>query len=364
MSNSKYSALLLAIVAICVPPQVIGLASLAVLLLLGFLITLFRFESHLRVTSRDLWAIAASIWALIMSVDSWSNRANDLIFFAEAKISILLLSLIALNAITRSNRIIPNIKALSLTMIALNFVLLIAAQGSFRFIDKISWTGMISIYMSVVLSFIFIIDTNKTRRAIILGFILWLGSSTGIASLMAGLITRYVSKNGLPSLRRVILVLPISLIFVISLYFYALDFRGRDLLDIYSIDRFQLTFAGINYIFSTADASDFLFGYGVGQPLSEIYEYFPKHASVVAWLLSSRASDGFTGLAFHNDFLRVFVNFGIIGSVLIWTATLKSVRSNEIRSALLVASLVNSTIYINSIFLFAIFCDFSYRSSR
>lgn len=223
---------------------------------------------------------------------------------------------------------------------------------------------MISIYMSVVLALAFLYESRLPTKGILFGLILFLGSSTGLAALLAGVAAKWLkSKNRISPLRVVVFSVPLCALLFLP-YYYTLTYRDRDLLNLESLDRYQLAYAGVFYILETITLDKFLFGYGVGSDLTGIFNFFPVNASVLFWVQNSRAIDGFTGLVFHNEFLRVFVNFGLIGSVLIWGSLMKFLTTPSLKWAILAASLLNSTVYITPIFIFLLISEMICRSRR
>ncbi|MBN2906940.1 MAG: hypothetical protein JXJ18_09560 [Rhodobacteraceae bacterium] len=333
---------------------VVSLGAIVAMSLIGLVMRLGGLRSHPYVGTTDVLVFVSVIYMATVAVLSWDGRASNIIFLAEAKLPLLLLAALAMRLVSRSVALSPDIGLVSNAVLIVNFAFLVIAKGQFRYIDQVPSGGVISIYMSVIFAIVFLLDRNLIRRGLILGFMVWLGSSTGLAALVAGVVVQRSFSRGRFSTLYALLALVLLVVFSVLLYRYTLDFRGRNILDLASIDRFQLSSAGVRYIMDTVDLRRFLFGYGTGSELDGILESFSTDASVLPWLVRARAIDGFTGLVFHNDFLRVFVNFGMVGSVLVWGTLFRFLRAPELRAMVIVASMLNSTIYINSIFLFVL----------
>lgn len=321
-------------------------------------------EKLSRIPKEAALLLATSLYAAALTFLSWGSHANTSSFLAEGKLFILTLLAFALCYHSRSIGRIVSPHGMTNVLILINFIYFVGSGGEFRYIDKLPSGSVISIYMSVILAFAFILDHRRLPRILLFGFILLLGSSTGLVALLAGLAAQWtLSRSRIPTGRLILACLAVFILAVL-LYFYTLHYRGRDLLDLASLDRFQLSYAGVTYIWDTLTFERFLFGYGVGADISDVIQYFPPNSSVLYWIKNSRAADGFTGLAFHNEYLRVFVNFGIIGTILIWWSIIRFLQTPALRWAIIFASLLNSTIYVTPIFVFAIIAELVMRSRK
>jgi hypothetical protein len=139
---------------------------------------------------------------------------------------------------------------------------------------------------------------------------------------------------------------------------YNSEFRNRDLTEFWMTDRYQLTNAGITFALASHGWGELLFGQGVGEPITGIYAYFDRGATVVPWLRGSRAAEGFTGLVFHNEYLRIYYNFGVIGLLLVVGVLWSHFRrSGGILLGIALGSLVGSSVYINYIFFTLLLLD-------
>lgn len=314
-------------------------------------------KQNIKFTQTEILIFATILYMTLAVSISWQYRINFTIFAAEAKLPLLMLAVLAISQLRSFFAFSGGARAISVSLILINGFYFVASGGAFRYLDKLYSGSIGSIYMSIILAVVFLLDQNLIRRIAIVAFIIWLGSSTGLVAFAAGVVTRVACRNGRLSAFQILKALVLSMFLLFLIYIYALEFRGRDLLLLASIDRVQLASAGIKFFIDTITVERFLFGYGVGSELLSIYEYFAIDDNVVHWLQTSRASEGFTGLAFHNDFLRLFANFGAVGSILFWTATLRFVSRPELRAVLISASLLNSTAYINAVFIFIVIAE-------
>lgn len=332
--------------------------------LFGSLLFIHRFFSSYRVSRTDAMCVICILYMSLLGLFSMRQADTIFAFLVEFKIVFLLPLVFLFSWVRRRSLDAPMIPLAGWTLIAFNAFFFAGSGGLFRYVDFVASGTIISIYMSIALAMMFLIDASITRRIIYFIFMLFLGSTTGLAALVSGLVVRKLielRKN--PIVALVLVPILVAALFIM-LYQYTLVYRGRDIFDPESIDRFQILFASFEFFRDTATVWNLVFGYGVGVDLSRIMDYMPTTATVLPWLLNSRAADGFFGLAFHNEFLRIFVAFGLIGSVLFWGLIFRAVPDWGLRAAILGASVLNSTVYTNLVFAMALLCALLLSSAR
>lgn len=296
--------------------------------------------------SSAAWLVALAYLASV-SFATRSHAINEFIWLTETKILAIPLIAIAITKLHTPNR--PTeyyVRGLSWFFIITNTFLFAASSFAFRYTDQFP-ISTLSIYMSIALAPLVLAEHSRLRSAILIIFIALLGSSTGLAALSAGFL--WIHKRRLIKISSLktwlLLIFAVCGLFVI--YQYNLEQRGRDLLDLASLDRYQLVSAAVQLMASESSLWNLLFGFGTGAPLPNAESYFAPDATVLPWLLAGFGVEGFSGRLWHNEFFRVYFNFGIIGLILVCSALFFQMgRSAPLLAALAAASFFNSTVYI------------------
>ena len=211
------------------------------------------------------------------------------------------------------------------------------------------YTGFLqhSIYISVTLvllsSYLFDFLNNNWKIITIIN-ILMLGSSSGVLILVIA----YISKLKIAIWKKVI---P-SILGAAIIFWYITDYRGREVFGsgFLEIDRVQIFLGIAEYTKSNFNTLNYLVGYGIGNPLEGFKFVKPFHSfemiGFANWF-SSFTRNGVYPFAFHNEFLRIFYDFGLIGLFFI----LKYLYNNLdkiIFIALMLACFTNTILYSTS----------------
>ena len=250
-------------------------------------------------------------------------------------------------------------------LLIINAIALILSGMRFRYIDFVNIDASLSIYMGVTLAAAYLMTSSQLKRLFLLFFIALSGSGTALASLIVGVF--FANREHLLTKWsfRTISILVLLVFLVIGFFYYNLIFRSRSVFDLESLDRFQLMSAGLYFVVNNFDIFDYIIGYGVARDLLGIYSYFSDTATVLPWLIGSRASEGFTGLVFHNEYYRVFYNFGLLGLVAFFYILYQVTRHQKgLFAVVLAASFFTSTIYITSVIVFLLLFGAYGRSSQ
>lgn len=246
-----------------------------------------------------------------------------------------------------------NLQWLVWLIVIANIGALFYTSFSFRYIDQIG-VASVSIYMGILLAVCALLVKSKIIFFVIC-FLVWMsGSGTALLSLFAAIYFRLFSRkiNSFRNEFSVVLFFLYMLIAIgicVFLFLILMDIRGRSLDDLHNIDRIQFLCAGIVFALENFSVLDFLFGYGIRKIPVEIYHYFPINSSLIDWIADGRGYDNFSALLFHNEFLRIFYNFGIVGLTsvlyLFWSFCGKK-NGLSVFCIVMVGSFFSSTLYI------------------
>jgi len=351
----SFFAMLLLLLIVILAPQAISLSVIAVLGGVG--VVMFFFSKSGVVDKKVSVLLLALVYCVFISLLNYESAASFDIFVAESKIIVILLFcflfLYIKPGFCRGRDCVPIV---SLFFLLLNALLFFSSGFSFRYIDADVGGSVNSIYMSFVLAIIFVYDRNSVRRLLLFVFVLFLGSATGLVVLFFTFL--YLYRTRIRGVRFFVFVL-VSTVFVFGFYYYNLEYRQRDLFDFSAVDRFQLLSAGLLNAYYEHGFFEVFFGYGVARPLETVWFYFDYSlsTSVVPWLNARRAVDGFTGLVFHNEFLRLYYNFGLFGCFLVFYVFYLILDNKALFFGVLVASVFGSVLYINMMVFFVLFYD-------
>lgn len=329
-----------------VTPKSISESIFLLMSALGCLLCMIECKKKLSILSIICFIYMASVGLISYAL---STNTSIVLFLVEQKIFLLPFVLYYLYRSLNITFAHSHLSVLLNFLMVYNLSILIITGFAFRYVDKLAFGSTLSIYMGIITAIAFTLAGSKLHKFLFLIFTLMSGSGTAVVILGAG----HIIKNKKYFLTRVntktIMLLTFALIFFFIFIVYNLEFRERDILDLDKIDRFQLTSAGLQYIYYEFDFLQIIFGYGVGKDIEGIYQYFSTNASVVPWLINSRADLGFTGLVFHNEFLRIIFNFGIIGCLLVFLLFYRLVDNKTVFYIMLLASLFSSTLYVSSL---------------
>lgn len=213
-------------------------------------------------------------------------------------------------------------------------------------LGELRYTGILdfSIYLSVSLvlfmSYLYRELSWKWLSITLLNVIM-LGSSNGLLIY----IIVFVLKSGKPLWSKII---P-SVTSLFYLYWYITDFRGREIADgaFWEVDRVLLITSLNRYTIREFNLFNYLFGYGIGRPL-ENFQIVSRVSNdqingFINWF-NDFSYNGVYPFSFHNEFSRIFYNFGLIGLVLIYYYLYKYLDKTTF-FVLIVACITNTIIY-------------------
>lgn len=221
-------------------------------------------------------------------------------------------------------------------------------EGVFRNTGFLGFSIYISVSQVLFLSYLYS-ETTLTWKILTFISVFMLGSSNGI--LVFFLLV--FMKAALPIWMKIV---PGSLGAVIT-YWYITVFRGRVLAEggIWSVDRVMIFTSVLRYTCEHFSLLNYLFGFGIGTPLVG-FRIIPHVKSDVAngfinWFMSLNQMGVFP-FAFHNEFLRIFYNFGSIGLILILIYLYHNL--DRITFTLLLLACLTNTIIYSTIGLFTL----------
>ena len=223
-----------------------------------------------------------------------------------------------------------------------------------RFMDLIYIFNISSVYYGIIIAyFAYYCSPKQIPYLLVLGIINT--SGTGLIGLTLVLVNRYWRGSNLPWL-----FLLVCAIFAL-LYYSQID-RGRNLFDIDSIDRVLVLKAYLNYVYEVFTFDMILFGAG---PLYNLEDFTLtiENANLKNYLISE--SSILVSKMLHNDFLRIFNTFGLIGLSL----TVVFIKKNVIQETplfliFMIMSFASSIWYVSSIMILIFFYSMSHTSIK
>lgn len=213
-------------------------------------------------------------------------------------------------------------------------------SGTFRDTGFLGFSIYISVSLVLFLSY-FYTDISLTWKILTFICVFMLGSSNGLIAYFVLILLKAV----IPIWLKIVPAIGGAM----ASYWYITVFRGRKLADggIWTIDRVLITRSVINYTGKNFQLFNYLFGFGIGKPLDNFRIISPvtseKVTGFINWYMSVN-QNGVYPFSFHNEFLRIFYNFGFIGLGLILIFLYKNLN-RETLIILLLTCLTNTIIY-------------------
>ena len=263
---------------------------------------------------------------------------------SELKI-ILFLNILVLTEKYTTNQL--NSKILKISFIIFGFICLaysLILLGRFtRFIDFIPYfSHYLSIYFGVSAALLWCVY----QKSIVLPFfVLISGSGTAILACIPILIAKMIYGKNI----RIFIFYSLLSIFMLSiLLIVQYQSRGRMLSDVSTIDRVLFYIGFYNYLLLDINPIQFTVGHSFGEHIP-IDKHFPE--GLAQYILNER--DGYIPpRMFHSDFMRIFLQYGLIGTLLIGLLIWRIFAKNRLLLAVvLFAGLTNAIIYITPIFI-------------
>ena len=248
-----------------------------------------------------------------------------------------------------------NLIIIYLALVAL--YILITRGYIFRFpdVNPIRY-GFNSTYVGGLFVIIFAIFKDKLLKIKSTIIILLTGSGTAISGFILYLgISNFSSfRNSRLNIIKYILILFLIAI-AILVFIYTQTIRGRNLLDLETIDRYLLQSYFIDYYLKEFTVTKFLFGTTFKGSLLPLTEYID--IDYVKNIILRRVKDGFVGgNMLHNEHLRIIFHFGFVGYGIFQRQIYLLVDRNKILyTTIFWMQLFNPIIYINSTFILLIF---------
>lgn len=208
-----------------------------------------------------------------------------------------------------------------------------------RFMDRMpGFTHYLSIYFTVTAAcFLAVLPTKIVPYL----FVVVSASGTGLLAIIPIFLLRLFKSYKNPfSWALILTVAIIAIYFVLSIQ----ASRGRTLLDPTSIDRFLFYSAIFEYI-PNMSWKHLLIGHYLGEHIP-VENYVPPRFA--EYLLAERAGY-IPPRMFHSDYLRLFLQYGLLGMAFILYCLWISVTNRVLLSVLLAGALVNSVFYISPI---------------
>lgn len=136
---------------------------------------------------------------------------------------------------------------------------------------------------------------------------------------------------------------------------YAYYFRGKDLVDgnWQELDRIQILAYYYRLIEYNFELHNYFIGFGLGHELTKVA--IPERAIVISgWFLPSFAKDGVYSFGTHNEYLRIFLDYGIIGGTYLFLK-LYQFLPKRVMLIVILAGLTNTTVFSsNNIFILSL----------
>lgn len=294
----------------------------------------------------------------------WSTDVFlDLSWLAEAKILItLFLFSITLNKIKIWNLLFKSSKDVIDSFIIFSSIFIIGALisgfGIFRFVDKFPIDlSYISIYYGICV-YILMPISSGWRFIILVILLLLSGSGSAIAGGLIVVVYRIMNLD-IGKIKKTLIV-SFSIFFLLGTFIFGQVLRERDLSNFETIDRYILSLAGIEYISKNFTFKEHLIGMPYGSDVNA-GKYMSN--SIRDYLYAENNKKIFPR-NFHSDYLRIYLQYGSLGSILFLFALFYFFRKRKILIfALMISALANSVFYITPIiFLLSITRNINYEN--
>ena len=184
---------------------------------------------------------------------------------------------------------------------------LIKSGTVFRFPDHMHFkTGLISIYYgcAAVVS----MGLSQSKRIKFASFIYVIFSGSGTALLGAFILLGYQLRNVRFRLKLLLLMASLALI---PLIFISQESRGRDFTDLSTVDRFVIQSAYVSWAADNFSQYNILVGCGIYCDMKE-YPYYMPEGHFRDYIIAE-SNNLPSGRNLHNDHLRIFNHFGLMG---------------------------------------------------
>ncbi|MBU8854013.1 hypothetical protein BGM24_18710 [Bacillus sp. FJAT-26377] len=212
--------------------------------------------------------------------------------------------------------------------------------GDFRYTGFLQYSIYLSIATVIIYGYLYY-SLNLFWKILTFGVMFLLGSSSGIFIFL--LIT--INKLKLSKLIKIAIIIP-GLYFI---YWYVVEFRGREIFgpSFLEIDRVRIAASVIKNAVEEFNIFNYFIGWGIGRELINFNMLFSTSSisslGFEAWFRAFTAN-GVYSFAFHNEFLRIIFDFGLIGLVVI-SKYLYEKLNKESFLILFIACLTNTVIY-------------------
>ena len=146
--------------------------------------------------------------------------------------------------------------------------------------------------------------------------------------------------------------------------YYSLEFRGKDFLgsSFEDFDRIQILQYLNVVIQATFEPANYVFGWGIGHELVALPD--SSHSVISGWFLRDFVARGFFAFSTHNEYYRIFIDYGSIGLAIILASLYKKMPLSSYAIFALAAA-TNTTLWSTSniLVLSAIIADYANRKS-
>jgi hypothetical protein len=224
------------------------------------------------------------------------------------------------------------------------------AFGQLRLQDQFGFSIYVS-YCFTVLAVATSLGIGIFPKLAVMVIDLLLGSRTGLVAFVISI--SLSAKTLFGNLVRLAIGAPI----VLGLAFvYSSQVRGQDLSDTENLDRVNLVNGTREFIDKEFKTLDWLIGYGPGKEMKG----FTTHSGL-DYFVDVFAPDGVYSYVVHNEYLRLFLDFGLVGIILILIYLGK--KEPYFLIPILIAMLTNSILYCSH-FLVVYGMAMYYRNNR
>lgn len=234
----------------------------------------------------------------------------------------------------------------SFLIFSLIFMLTSLINGGilFRFVDNFPFDlQYISIYYGISV-FILIAISSGYRFYLLCILLLINGSGSAIAGGSLIIIYKFL-KFDISVVKKITLTI-FGFAIIFSAFIAGQNSRERDLADFENIDRYVLTSAGIEYILNDFELKDHLIGKSFN---TEIQAGRYMNSAIRDYLYAENNRKIFPR-NFHNDYLRIYTQYGIIGFFLFAMSIWSFFKKNKIIIlGIMVSAIANSLIFISPI---------------
>lgn len=313
------------------------------------------------IEKRHIILLLSGFFFVMVSIYDYMLYGGDIYYYlVELKLPAFLLIFFLVTEL--KNKYKPDIRYAVFFIFLYSMYIWANANQSIKFV---AYAGMglktNYLYFGVTLLILASYASNFFLRIGFLLLVTFSASLTAYLAMVSYLYYSLVAKRNLYVKTLVFLflfVLAFNMLDAFSSMYY--EMRGRDLREYESLDRYMIFSSFYEYFLENVSLLQVLFGFGAGSHNPELLSYITDD-QFYNWLYVGNAHGYITPRVSHNDYLRIFFNFGLIGLGLLLYVVYSYFRAYSGLLVIIgVASLSNSILYNDLIFyvtILALFTD-------